>query len=194
MPPTAGRKAALAVDRCRQGDPWAEKRPAAPKSAATQQGGGRIRARSSSVPLITTGRPSSSRWFTVRQRVIEWVARTTNSSSVGTARTIAFPSYDAVTTHLPSALNEAVLTGSVCPSSSTVSGAASDRSQSRAVLSLDAVTTRLPSALNDTLTTLLVCPLSTVDVRGETDRSHTRAVLSADAVTARLPSGLNDAL
>jgi hypothetical protein len=165
----------------------------ADRASATQQGGGWIRARSVA-PLITTGRPSSSRWSAVRQRVREWVARTTNSSSLGTAWIIAFPSYDAVTTHLPSALNDAVLTGSLCPSSSTASGAAPDRSQTRAYISLDAVTTSLPSALNDALTTSPVCPLSMVDVRGETDRSQTRAVLSADAVTTRVPSGLNDAL
>ena len=69
-----------------------------------------MRARSPGAPLIKTGKPSCSRWSTVRQRVMEWVARTTNSSSVGTAWMMAFPSSDAVTTDLPSGLNDAVLT------------------------------------------------------------------------------------
>src|SRR5205807_1716848 len=142
----------------------------------------------------TTGRPNFSRWSTVRQRVMESVTRTTNSSSVGTAWMIAFPSSDAVTTHLPSVLNDAVLTDFVCPLNSTASGAAPDRSQTRAVMSLAAVTTRLPSALNNALTTSCLCPLSMVDIGGETDRSQTRAVVSSDAVTTRLPSALNDAV
>src|SRR5437660_267646 len=159
---------------------------------AAQQGGGRIRAWWRAAPLITTGKPSSSRWSTVRQRVMEWVARTTNSSSVGTAWMIAFPSFDAVTTHLPSALNDAVLTDFACPPSSTASGAAPDRSQTRAVLSADAVTTRLPSELNDAVLTGFVWPRSAA-ISAPLWASQTRAVMSLEAVTMSLPLGLNDA-
>ena len=79
-------------------------------------------------------------------------ARTTNSSSVSTAWMIAFPASDAVTTYLPNALNDAVLTGPLYPLSSTIS-APVWASQTCAVLSFDAVTTSLPSAPNGAVLT-----------------------------------------
>ena len=145
-------------------------------------------------PLITTGRPTSSRWPTVRQRVMEWVARTTNSSSVGTAWMIAFPASDAVTTYLPNPLNDAVLTDFACPASSTASGAAPERSQTRAAESADAVTTRLPSALNDAPSTASVWPVSGSPTGLPILTSHSCAVLSDDEVTTSLPSAPNDAV
>ena len=59
---------------------------------------------------------------------------------------------DAVTTRLPSGLNAALFTSSVCPES-VASAAPVWASHSRAVLSYDAVTTRVPSGLNAALIT-----------------------------------------
>ncbi len=76
-------------------------------------------------------------------------------TSGNTRHTCAVPSSDAVTTWVPSGLNEAELIAPVCPSRVTKLGGFALKSHTRAGASLEIpkrpvlVTTCVPSALND---------------------------------------------
>ena len=96
-----------------------------------------------------------------------------------------------VTIREPSGLNDAEMTGPVCPLSVRTS-APLLASQTFAVVSPLPVTTREPSGLNDAEQTGPVCPLS-VRTSAPLRASQTFAVLSRLPVTIRDPSGLNDA-
>ena len=95
-----------------------------------------------------------------------------------TFHTRAVSSPEAVTTRVPSGLNDALFTPSVtvCPES-VVSSAPVAASQRRAVLSAEAVTTLLPSGLNAALLTTSTCP-ERVTRAAPVLASHSRAVLS----------------
>src|SRR3954451_7584598 len=134
---------------------------------------------------------------------MDCLARSTNSSSVGSGCMMAFRSADAVTTLLPSGLNDALETVCVAwlpfrTAANRTAPDTSDTSQTR-TSSLVSVATHLPSGLNDALSmTEFVCPPNTTPTHthsppGPWDWCQIRAVWSWDAVTTRWPSGLNDA-
>ena len=101
----------------------------------------------------------------------------------------AVPSQLAVTMRVPSGLNAAELTASVCPSS-TASGCPSRVPQPRRAVRTGGDDAR-PVRAERRRVDPPVCPSSTAS--GCPSASHSRAVPSSLAVTMRVPSGLNAA-
>ena len=98
-------------------------------------------------------------------------------------------SLDAVTTRVPSGLNDAEWSSSSCPSS-TIGSPDPSAFQTRAVWSCEEVTTRRPLGSNSAVSSRLPWPRR---ISGSCEPSvlQMRAVPSSEAVTSRRPSGLN---